>query len=1610
MDKQTASANADPSADSAGNATKAEFHTADLTHFKREYFYDDNNKVISHHSLICETISKIEGLPEANTSLVRYLLRLNKNLLYIAEDQMTFTRELQSRLFALEKAQSSLQLSKHRELSPQPVILTTSRRSLPPGIDPRSATTSAAAAAAGGGGGPGAHNYSINHDQVNMSTPDDHSWYNIKNSLVTLHSEQTCSKVAPFSIFSPVIRWNWRLNPEEYTSRFIHTTYATTGLKSMPFPQPFNLDRFTSKFNYHNSITELLDYVHNHRIHAGFIVGEHNAKQELIAAIRKSSSSVLKSYLTKIDTIVNVNFIINAIIHHFSTPYESSNSGTSIEYIYKRFAISTAASIVSEVNNFIVHYETCVDNKLISDVPETKLTAIKCKFAALDIETIMKRESYDNAEQVLEHLVRNASTLGSSSNPHDPVSRISATTPTTSTTSNPSLQLYKQFMDACKNSKRCTRCFNKNCSNKDCCRNKTCETCKRPGHTKTACFQNHKTLESIKAIHRVSASTMTESILTCAQELEINTEREELKINLLDLPHSILQTKAIEPLFLTYDSGAYTSLVPESIAKLYGYNFKVADTPRNIILADGANVASSLKVTTCDIAFSAIDVEGNKVNFEHRFEVPPFSLQETLINVKCDNYIPGERGTIYIGGRKLPLVPNNSSMTCLVEPIPRANPLLRIKDQPIKNWSDFRLSQPTNDDSLQSNLYKAHCALNHAGRNKLVYTCKEHGISVSPTIAKNAIKDCEICTSIIVNVQGPDSLVTKRTANATHKEVDTEDHLVNQWVCDTVQIGKSYNGTYATLVCVQRNTNYWYIKNIRSDAEVAAHLSTLFASDVNIKSILTDNGTEFNTHALKAACLRHGVAHLQSAPYSPATQGLAEVTNKYLTLALTKLCLASKVDFKFWPLFINAASHCHNVTATKSGSPHFRRFGHVPSIETLPLQPIVFKLLDGKTRKGQFLSLLHKGAAETIEITDKLIKVRHIYPKRIKPQPHFPVKDIRLEELDLDDCESHFEETIDLLAIIPEPSTIIAPETPTTTVPITQLQPAAYYEGPGWALLKDGNKRFFPAGFGFKFTSHGYDPKLKRMARTSKDEVVCYVPYGTKHDTPDDSVFVRAVINASAFSSGTTHNEATKDDIKSGVFDESMNAELEKFLKRGVLEKDDSFKGYAIPVQWRYTWKFSNGIRKPKSRLVARGDLDKRTVNSYVAIPDAHTRRLGICIGLSKGWKCALADVETAFLQAEFTETVHINLKNVPIGSPIEPGTYKLKKAMYGLRESPKLFIEHLRKIMTELNFAEKKEGLFSRDDSIISAYVDDLAIWSDDPMSVIKQLSTKIDFGETNLLTQGETLRCVGWDIKCIDDKNIEVSMDTYIADLPQHDKDVINSEMLKLQEESKPINSYEYPKLIGSLTWLSTAYPSVAFTASTLAAHISDHDQNLLEVAKRAVTAARKLKPIVIKPVDLTQAHLQLFTDASYNHVTRRGKLGWILILADNYNKNIIAWRSANDKRLHNSTASAELGALVTSLVNAGELILTIRDIINQPVPLQVYTDNNTLIAQLNNSTSADFSVRGRLQLAQQLLRDLKGQIVFVPSNRQLADSLTKFISFPNITILNTTGDGGV
>ncbi|TPX54120.1 DNA-directed DNA polymerase [Powellomyces hirtus] len=424
-------------------------------------------------------------------------------------------------------------------------------------------------------------------------------------------------------------------------------------------------------------------------------------------------------------------------------------------------------------------------------------------------------------------------------------------------------------------------------------------------------------------------------------------------------------------------------------------------------------------------------------------------------------------------------------------------------------------------------------------------------------------------------------------------------------------------------------------------------------------------------------------------------------------------------------------------------------------------------------------------------------------------------------------------------------------------------------------------------------------------------------------------------------------------------------------------------------------------IKKFKARLVARGFTQREGIDfneTYAPVVKFNTLRALLALAAKLDLHVHQMDVITAFLNGDLDVEIWMRL---PAG--VADNVVKLRRSLYGLKQSPHLWNKVLDSFLQQLGFSvsEFDTALYiKRTDNtkilIVAVYVDDLTIFAsdlDDLLALKSALAERFkmeDMGEISFLlglqiTRDRSKRCITIGqqkyIKDMIDKfNLNgmrphhIPMDPNLHLNANDGADALDASGIKDYQDS--------PHLAYSISRLSQ------FLATPTVAHMT--------AAKKVCAYANTTSGLSLVFKD--GGDIVGYSDADYARCTdtRRSTSGYVFML----NGAAISWKSQRQKSTALSTAEAEYIALAECAKEA----LWIQGLLSElsateQTAVPIYEDNQAAIKLAANPTHHQRTKH--IDVRYHFLRDLVGNerihLQYIESKLMLADALTKPLPRP-------------
>ena len=456
--------------------------------------------------------------------------------------------------------------------------------------------------------------------------------------------------------------------------------------------------------------------------------------------------------------------------------------------------------------------------------------------------------------------------------------------------------------------------------------------------------------------------------------------------------------------------------------------------------------------------------------------------------------------------------------------------------------------------------------------------------------------------------------------------------------------------------------------------------------------------------------------------------------------------------------------------------------------------------------------------------------------------------------------------------------------------------------------------------------------------------------------------------------------------------------ELNNLKLHKVYEQVEDSDVNKIETTWIITESWKKGIKETKARLVARGFQEKQ-IQQRKDSPTClkASLRLIFCIAATEKWSVKILDIKSAFLQGQPIQR-DVFLK--PPKEAGETGIWKLKKTIYGLSDASRQWYLTVKNCLEtcESKMSLYDEALFYYTDNgtlkgIIALHVDDFFYCGNQTFhnNVIEPLKKEYEISKE----AERKFSYIGLEIQQ-NDNEILLNQDKYIDELQMIDVKGLNDK----RELISGKKSEELRSLIGKLLWVSgQTRPDIAFEVCQLSVNFNKATVEDLKKANKCVKKLQLQKVVLRFPNlgDLSKLRLLSYTDSSFNNLGEGASQGAFInfVVGENQKYAPLSWQSKKLQRVVKSTLGAETMALMSGVENAMLFAAMIQEVSGSKITqIVARTDSKSLYDAANSSKTMEDS---RLKIDVAVLRDYLRQdelqsIDWVPSDEQLADSLTK------------------
>ena len=489
----------------------------------------------------------------------------------------------------------------------------------------------------------------------------------------------------------------------------------------------------------------------------------------------------------------------------------------------------------------------------------------------------------------------------------------------------------------------------------------------------------------------------------------------------------------------------------------------------------------------------------------------------------------------------------------------------------------------------------------------------------------------------------------------------------------------------------------------------------------------------------------------------------------------------------------------------------------------------------------------------------------------------------------------------------------------------------------------------------------------QRLQNRKKHRVCCIKPqlYDVQFILPLGDWEHQAKVRTIYFQDAITNNP---DKIKKALFQAAFDKEFNNQVKKEVFDPDVKYKRSTIPsnriilTNTTFTIKQSG---EHKMRIVARGDKQNRTTYGDISTTTLGFTPLKLLLMHANNscWYLKSIDINCAFLHASLDEDLYI--PHPADHSFVAP----LKKSLYGLKQSPKLWTDLFRQTMHGFGYKDEKfwPGLRVAKDgqSMIGTYVDDCIVAASnlEPLDQITNLIASKFSVKTAVALQDDIFEAdvLGIDLH-YDRKRgmVSLSLETYITnmintyygnlieknrkklELPHSTVYDITPDVDSLQLSKKDLKKgiKMLQEKIGRLNYIRThGRPDIEFAVAKIARYVLYPHEKVSNAVDRIILYLNSTKnrsmSFIHKP---NPSHITVISDASHaSEYDRHSRNGYLIF----YGRNLLDYASRKSSLICKSSSAAELDALPMAEEIETLFVQRIRDISKRDVELKCYTD---------------------------------------------------------------------
>ncbi|CAN1766567.1 Retrovirus-related Pol polyprotein from transposon TNT 1-94 [Linum perenne] len=486
--------------------------------------------------------------------------------------------------------------------------------------------------------------------------------------------------------------------------------------------------------------------------------------------------------------------------------------------------------------------------------------------------------------------------------------------------------------------------------------------------------------------------------------------------------------------------------------------------------------------------------------------------------------------------------------------------------------------------------------------------------------------------------------------------------------------------------------------------------------------------------------------------------------------------------------------------------------------------------------------------------------------------------------------------------------------------------------------------------------------------------------------------------------------------IKEALNDAGWTSAVKEEMR--ALIQNDTWSVVELPTgkkpvgcKWVFTikCKADGSVERYKARLVAKGFTQTYGIDyteTFAPVAKINSIRVILSIAVNNDWPLYQLDVKNAFLNGKLEEEVYMNL---PPGFEEKFGmgkVCKLKRSLYGLKQSPRAWFDRFWKAIKKYGFCQSQADhtLFYKRSIegkmvVLIVYVDYIVVTGDDGAGIDlikKQLATEFEVKDLGILRY-----FLGMEFARTKE-GLFINQRKYVLDLLAETgmtgckpaETPMDSAVRLRPSESHEVKDQErYQRLVGKLIYLAHTRPDITFAVSVVSQFMHSPGASHFDAVYRII---RYLKGSPGKGLMFRRRgnlQVEVYTDADWagDVNDRRSTSGYCTFIGGN----LVSWRSKKQPVVTRSSAEAEFRAIALGICE----VVWVRRILKElqlpcPAPIKVYSDSKAAVAIAHNPVLHDRTKH--VEIDKHFIKEkLDSGLICMPyisTTHQIADVLTK------------------